>query len=152
MAALARTSPRVSSPARRGAGDVFVLAAPTAAVILGCVAQWLDFRELRVPLLLIAGVGVLGTASVLARGRQPGRLLLTSMVLGMLTWAAGESVYVVLHVALGESFHAERFGPQPLQAIGLIAAHGVFLGAPTGIVAGLLLIAVQRRRTAVASD
>jgi len=49
-------------------------------------------------------------------------------------------------VATGQRFHAERFGPQPLQAVGLVAAHGVFLGAPTGAVAGSVLLAWRRVR------
>ena len=63
-------------------------------------------------------------------------------------WAAAETLYVVLHAAQGERFDAERFGPQWRQALGLIGVHAVVLGAPTGIVAGVLLQAnaALRRR------
>ena len=48
----------------------------------------------------------------------------------------------------GERFQAERFGPQWSQAVLLVAAHGVFLGVPTGIaVAAVLQVAARLRRT-----
>jgi hypothetical protein len=62
-----------------------------------------------------------------------------AMVLGVTTWGAAQTLYVILHAAQGERFDAPRFGPQPLQALGLIAAHALFLGAPTGLAAGAVL-------------
>jgi hypothetical protein len=127
------------APRRSDAPRALLLAAPTAALAAGLAAEWLDFRELRVPLLLMVGAGVLLTAHA-AFARQPAlRRTLLTVVLGVATWAAAETVYVVLHVATGQEFSAERFGPQPAKALGLIAAHGVFLGAPTGAAAALLL-------------
>ena len=115
-------------------------------------AEWLDFRELRVPLLLLVGFGVLATSSVLTRGASPPRAFLISVATGMLTWAAVQCVYAVIHIASGERFDADRFGPQWSQALALIAAHALFLGLPTGIVAGAILWAARawRRREAAA--
>jgi hypothetical protein len=115
------------------------LGAPLVALLAGMAAEWLDFRELRAPLLLMVGFGVLGTSYAVTRTRTGVRQFVTAVAGGAATWAAAEAVYAVIHVASGERFHAERFGPQWSQAIGLIAAHGAFLGAPTGLTAALML-------------
>lgn len=116
-----------------------LFAAPVAAIVAGMAAQWLDFRALRVPLLLLVGFGVLTTALALAEGRRGWRTFVIAVGVGAAAWAGEQTVYVALHVALGEPFEAERFGPQWSQAIMLILAHGLFLGVPTGAFAGLLL-------------
>lgn len=120
--------------------------APLAALLGGMAAEWLDFRALRVPLLLMVGLGVLATSYALTRGRTGTRPFLSAITAGAATWAAAEAVYAIIHVASGERFHAERFGPQWSQAAGLIAAHGLLLGVPTGIVAALMLHAPPLRR------
>ncbi len=114
-------------------------AAPAVALGAGALAQWADFQALRVPLLLFVGVGVLATAYAATSGARGWRAAAIAVAVGIGTWALAEAVYSILHVSLGERFHADRFGPQWSQAIGLIAAHGLFLGAPTGIAAALLL-------------
>jgi hypothetical protein len=119
-------------------------AAPAAALAAGLAAEWLDFRALRVPLLVMVGFGVVGTAAVATRGVRALRAFAIAVLAGVVTWSVAEAVYCIVHVALGERFEAERFGPQPMQALGLIAAHGVFLGAPTGAVAGVLLVTWRR--------
>ncbi len=122
-------------------------AADALVVVLGGMsAEWLDFRELRVPLLAMAGCGVLAAAWAMTRGRTGARPFAETVVAGAATWAAIEATYVVIHLAAGERFHAERFGPQWSQAIGLIAAHGVFLGVPTGIAVAVVLHAAARLR------
>ncbi|MBI5289309.1 MAG: hypothetical protein HY873_10110 [Chloroflexi bacterium] len=113
--------------------------APVAALLAGMAAEWLDFRSLRVPLLLMVGFGVLATAVALNGGRRGWPAFLTATGIGFATWAGAEIVYAVIHVATGQPFDAERFGPQWSQAVMLVLAHGLFLGAPTGAVAGLLL-------------
>jgi hypothetical protein len=102
-------------------------------------AEWLDFRALRLPLLLIVGCGVLATAYALGGRARDWRAASRTVFVGIATWAGVQCVYSVIHLASGERFRADRFGPQWSQAIGLIAAHGLFLGAPTGIVAALVL-------------
>ena len=72
--------------------------------------------------------------------------MLIPIAAGIVTWAGAETLYVILHLVQGEPFEAERFGAQPAQAVGLIAAHGVFLGAPTGLAAALLLWFAARVR------
>jgi hypothetical protein len=130
-----------------------IWAAPLTAQLAGGAAEWLDFRALRYPLvaIVLAGVTLTRYAHDVPR---PGRALrrrgavdalLRTVLLGVITWGAAETVYVLLHAAQGERFEADRFGPQPAQALALIAAHGVFLGAPTGAVAWALL----RGRTAL---
>ena len=76
-----------------------------------------------------------------ARGWRP---FLTALALGPATWAAAQVVYVLLQMARGEPFEADRFGPQWAQALGLIGAHALFLGIPTGAAAGGLLVAWRR--------
>lgn len=144
---LPRSAAHGSNPRRLIARTPLLLGAPLVAVLAGLSAQWLDFRELRVPLLAMVGFGVLATAATLAGSRRGWRPFAMTTLVGIVTWAAAETVYVLLHVALGERFHAERFGPQWSQAIGLIAAHGVFLGAPTGATVGAFLQALAWGRT-----
>ena len=122
-----------------GRSSLLVWGAPLAAVLAGMAAEWLDFRELRVPLLFMVGFGVLATTLALNGGGRGWRAFFLGAVLGFATWAGAETVYAVIHVASGERFDAERFGPQWSQAILLVLAHGLFLGVPTGAVAGVLL-------------
>ncbi len=119
-------------------------AAPAVAVAGGMAAQWLDFQALRIPLLLFVDFGVLATAYTLTRAASDRLTFALAVLTGVATWGAVQVVYSIIHVASGERFHADRFGPQPLQAISLIAAHAVFLGAPTGIAAGAMLFARRR--------
>jgi hypothetical protein len=121
------------------ASKLLLAGAPVVAILGGMAAQWLDFRELRIPLLLTVGLGVLATAYAMSGTSTGWRGAFRTVLVGVATWAAIESLYAVIHVASGERFHADRFGAQPSQAIGLIAAHGLFLGAPTGLLAALLL-------------
>lgn len=124
--------------------------APLVAVLAGMAAEWLDFRALRVPLLLMVGFGVLATALAVAGEARGWRAFAIGVVTGALTWAGAELVYAVIHVATGQRFDADRFGPQWSQGVMLVLAHGLFLGAPTGAVAGALLqVAAVRRRAAV---
>jgi hypothetical protein len=149
-------SSTVSIPTRAGARhgtaptpSAWLWAVDAIVVMLGGMsAEWLDFRALRVPLLMMAGFGVLAAAWALTRGRTGVRPFLQTVAAGAATWAAIETLYVVIHLVAGERFHAERFGPQWSQAIGLIAAHGLFLGVPTGIAVALALHAVARLRRA----
>ena len=75
-----------------------------------------------------------------------------SVGVGAATWGLAQTVYVCAHVVAGEPFDAERFGPQWSQAIGLIVAHALFLGIPTGAVAGLLLNLPPLRSSSLATD
>lgn len=145
---------RTISVARAGRGPevpasrrshALVFGAPLAALLVGLSAEWLDFRELRAPLLFVAGFGILATAYAIDGTRAGWRPFLRTVLIGFGTWGAAQTLYVLLHVARGESFDASRFGPQWSQALGLIAAHGLFLGVPTGIVAALMLQAAARR-------
>ena len=135
--------PDRSIPGR--SGTPLVWGAPFVAVAAGLAAEFLDFRALRYPLLLMVGLGVVATAIALF-GRERGlRPLALTVLLGMATWAAAETLYVLLHLAGGERFDAERFGPQWRQALGLIGVHAVCLGAPTGVVAGIVREFIARR-------
>lgn len=124
------------------------MAAPVVAVLAGLAAEWLDFRALRVPLLTMVGLGVLGTSYAVTRGRPGMPEFLVTIGLGGLTWAGAESVYALVHVARGEMFHLDAGGPQAVQAVALIAAHGVILGLPTGLAVAILVHAIGLRRTA----
>lgn len=126
-------------------GGLLLFGAPVVAVLAGMAAQWVDFRALRAPLLLMVGFGVLATAYAVSGTRRGWRPFVAAVLIGAATWAGAQSVYAIIHTASGERFHADRFGPQWSHAIALIAAHGAFLGAPTGIVAGIVLWVAARR-------
>ena len=113
--------------------------APIAALLAGLGAEFVDFRELRVLFLLGVGFGVLSTSYALTGARPGWRTLGIAALAGVATWGAGEALYTFIHASRGELFHADRFGSQPTQALGLIAAHGLFLGLPTGLAAGAML-------------
>jgi hypothetical protein len=123
-----------------------VFCVPAAALVAGIAAEWLDFRALRYPLLFMVGAGVLATAFALFGHERTLRAFALTALLGVATWAAAEAIYVVIHATRGETFDADRFGPQWAQALGLIGVHALFLGLPTGIVAGVVrqLIASMR--------
>jgi hypothetical protein len=136
-------TPAATAPAR-DPSRLLLWGAPVAAVLAGMAAEWLDFRALRYPLLLMVGLGVLATAHALTAGRAGWRPFVTAVLLGASTWGAAETLYVLLHVAQGERFDAPRFGAQATQALGLIGVHAAFLGLPTGVVAGAILQARAR--------
>ena len=138
QAASVRTTAPSQQP-RRPASGILLFGAPFVAVLAGMSAEWLDFRALRVPLLLFVGFGVLATAYAAGGVRGGWRSFATTVLIGAVTWAAAQSVYAIIHVASGERFEADRFGPQWSQVIALIAAHGAFLGAPTGLAAAIIL-------------
>jgi hypothetical protein len=142
---LARPTQGPGLPASRRS-HALVLGAPLAALLIGVSAEWLDFRELRVPMLILAGFGILATAYAFHGARAGWRPFVRTVLIGVGTWAAAQTLYVLLHVARGEPFDAGRFGPQGAQALGLIAAHGLFLGAPTGVIAALILRVPGLRR------
>ncbi len=123
-----------------------LLCAPVFAVLAGLGAEWLDFRALRVPFLLAVGLGALATAHAAVGMRAGARNFARAALIRAAMWSAVEAVYVLLHAARREAFHADRFGPQWSQAVGLIAAHALFLGLPTGIAVALLLRAPALRQ------
>ena len=136
---------------RKRPPELLLFGAPLVAVLAGVSAEWLDFRALRVPLLLVVGFGVLATAYSVIGARRGWRPFASTVFVGFATWAGGQSIYAIIHTAAGEHFHADRFGPQWSQAIALIAAHGAFLGAPTGVVAAIILwVLATRARTSPA--
>ena len=142
---------RVAAPSHvrtlsRTAGrfDVLLLAAPATALAAGIAAEWLDFRALRYPLLLMVALGVMVTARALLGPRFEWQALAVTAGVGMAAWGAAETVYVVLHVAQGERFSFEAFDSQPAQAAGLIALHAILLGLPTGLAAGAVLAVFAR--------
>src|SRR5512146_2783909 len=86
------------SATRIPAGWLWVVNALIVA-LGGMSAEWLDFRELRVPLLAMAGCGVLAAAWAMTRGRTGLRPSLQTVAAGAATWAAIEATYVVIHLA-----------------------------------------------------
>ncbi len=145
-----------------------VASATVGVLTVALSAEFVDFRTLRVPILMAVGVCVLWTAIVWIGPRRPidggrpdegghvgpplrGRSasaveFLRSTALGAGIWGAGGAVYAIVHVARGETFDADRFGPQWAQALGLIGVHALFLGVPTGIATALVLYVVRRMR------
>ncbi len=113
-----------------------VVGAPLAAVISGVCAHFFADRQ---PLLIPMMIGIVATSFALARGGTGLRVFLLALAVGFLAWGGEQIVYSITHVAAGEQFEAERFGPQWAQVLGLTLAHAVFLGLPSGLLAGLLL-------------
>ncbi|MHB8514871.1 MAG: hypothetical protein ACYDCT_05710, partial [Dehalococcoidia bacterium] len=68
------------------AAAVLVWGAPLAAVLAGIGAEWLDFRALRVPFLLVVGCGVLATSYALSWTRPGGRRFALTALVGVATW------------------------------------------------------------------
>jgi fermentation-respiration switch protein FrsA (DUF1100 family) len=123
-------------------------AAPVAAVCSGIASHFWDPRQ---ALLLPMGLAVLATSFAVAGEERGWRVFGFSVAIGAGAWALEQTTYVLAHVVAGEPFDAERFGPQWAQAIGLIAAHALFLGTPTGALAGLLLNVPPLRAVRTAS-
>jgi hypothetical protein len=134
-----RRSPPLPSRAFLASGAVL------AALIVGVGGEWLDFRALRVPILLVVGICVLAAACSFSPRGGVGDFVRTSLV-GAATWGTGGVLYAIIHVARGESFDASRFGPQWSQALGLIAVHALLLGLPTGIAVASAMQAYRWRR------
>jgi hypothetical protein len=143
-----RARERPGAP-RTSVGHVLVFGAPIAALAAGLAAEWLDFRALRYPLLLIVGAGVLATAWSLFAVRPNVIALMLTVGMGAATWAAAETLYVVLHLALGGRFSFEAAGPQWAQAVLLIILHASLLGVPTGVAAALALRMIAGLQRAV---
>ncbi len=139
MATTSISRPARASAQRPSVPAALLAGAPIAAVLAGLGAEFLDFRELRVLFLLGVGFGVLSTSYALTGARPGWRTLGVAALVGVATWGGGEAIYTIVHASRGELFHADRFGSQPMQALGLIAAHGLFLGLPTGLAAGAML-------------
>jgi hypothetical protein len=98
------------------------------------------------------GLAVLATAWAVTGGMRGWRAFFVAVGVGVGAWGLAQIVYVIAHVVAGETFDAERFGPQWAQALGLIVAHGLFLGVPTGAIAGLLLNLPPLRTSRLALD
>ena len=93
----------------------------------------LDFRELRVPFLLGVGFGVLATSSPCPGCCAARRAFVRApSLVGIATWGGRPGVYARHPAARASGFDADRFGPQWAQALGLIAAHALFLGLADG--------------------
>ena len=143
-----QSSPIRSAESTNGAFSAsgwMILGAPAAAILAGLAAEWLDFRALRYPLLLGVGLGVLATALALF-GRDRGlRPFLLVVVLGAATWAAAETLYVIIHASRGAPFETERFDSEWAKGLFLIGVHALFLGVPTGFAAAVVRHVIVRR-------
>src|SRR4051812_8624134 len=110
-----RSTTRLRMPGRA----LLASAALLGTLIVGAGAEWLDFRALRVPILLV--VGLCARAAPAPFPKRGGlRDMLRTSLIGAATWGAGGLLYVTIHVARGESFDAARFGAQWSQSLGLI--------------------------------
>lgn len=125
-------------------GGVLAVGAAAAAITTGLLSALTEFREWRELILVMMVAGAAMGAAGLHRGSDDRRLTLTAFVLGPAMWALAQIVYVMVQLGRGEPFEADRFGPQWAQALGLIAAHAVFLGTPTGVAAALLVLGWRR--------
>jgi hypothetical protein len=118
--------------------------APAAAIAAGLFSSLTEFREWQELILVMMVAGAAAGAVGLAGDRDGRRLALTALALGPAMWAGAQVVYVAVQLVQGDPFEADRFGPQWVQAVGLIAAHAVFLGVPTGLAAALLVLGWRR--------
>lgn len=131
-------NPADGTPRRRYAA---LASAPAAAVVAGLAAEWLDFRALRAPILIMVVAAVLITGGALIGGRRDGGAFATITLVGVLAWTAVSAVFVAVHGTRGESFMfgEEYLDQQWMRAAGVIVAHGLLLGAPTGVAAALIV-------------
>lgn len=124
--------------------SVLAVAATAAAITTGLLSALTEFRDWRELILVMMVAGAAMGAVGVHRGPSNRRLALTAFLLGPGMWALAQVVYVLVQLGRGEPFDADRFGPQWSQALGLIAAHAVFLGIPTGAAAAVLVLGWRR--------
>lgn len=117
------------------------------AVVSGIGAHVMTDRQ---PLLLPMSIAVFAAAYALTATARPARLVIVSLAAGAALWGLEQVVYAITHVAAGDEFTADRFGPQWLQALALIGAHATLIGLPSGLVAALVLLLppIRKRREA----
>jgi hypothetical protein len=132
---------------------IAILPVALVALAAGLSAEFLDFRALRVPILLLVLSGVIAGVRLVNIGR-PGHRIAIALVSGAAAWGGAQLVYAVIHASRGRTFdfNAWPWEAQASQAAGLILAHAVFLGLPTGIAAAVVVEAWTwlRRRTSQA--
>lgn len=114
------------------------------ATASGIAAHFFSERQ---PLLVPTSVAVVMASYALSGGLPFRRALAVSVGVGFALWGFEQAVYAVVHVASGEEFTADRFGPQWSQALLLILAHATLIGVPSGVVAALLLRMPPLRRS-----
>ena len=81
---------------------------------------------------------------------RPAAPLVTALVCGTVMWALSAAMSVTLHLIRDEPFDFfEQFNSRIARALALVFAHAVFLGTPTGLVAGIAAAALGHIRTNV---
>ncbi len=101
----------------------------------------------------VAGVATAVATLLWLRGapvaRRPAVPVIAALAFGTLMWATSAAASVVLHAVRGERFDFfESFDSPAARAAALVFAHAVFLGAPTGLAAGLAVSLMGRLRGA----
>lgn len=77
--------------------------------------------------------------------RRPAVPLVTALVCGTAMWTLSAATSVTLHLVRNEPFDFfEQFDSRAARALALVLAHAVFLGGPTGLLAGIVAAALGR--------
>lgn len=77
--------------------------------------------------------------------RRPAVPVVVALTFGMLVWATAAAMNVALHLVRGEPFDFfEQLNSRAARGAALVFAHATFLGAPTGLTAGLVAAVVAR--------
>ncbi len=127
-----------------------ILAAPTTALGIGV---WAEFADLSPPLLLAVAMPAMAVTlfSVAnATDAKPPALVLVGAVLGLLTFAVAEGLYLSIHYARGGTLDFESIDSQAAMAAALFGIHvgvGTAAGLALGVAAALVayVVGVGRR-------
>ena len=126
-----------------------ILAAPTAALGIGV---WAEFADLSPPLLLaVAMPAMAATLFGLANSTaaKPLALVLLGTVVGFLTFAVAEGLYLTIHYARGGTLDFESIDSQAAMAAALFGIHvgvGTVAGLALGAAGALVAYVVGARR------
>ena len=129
-----------------------ILVAPIVALGIGV---WAEFADLSPPVLLAVAMPAMAVtlfSLATAMGAKPLTLVLAGAVVGFVTFAVAEGLFLTIHYARGGTLDFESFDSQAAMAAALFGIHvgvGTVAGLALGAVGGVVVYVVgARRRTA----
>ncbi len=128
-----------------------ILVAPIVALGIGV---WAEFADLSPPLLLAVAMPAMAVtlfSLATATGAKPLALVLAGAVVGFLTFAVAEGLFLSIHYARGGTLDFESIDSQAAMAAALFGIHvvvGTLAGLALGVAGALVAyLAGTRRRT-----